>query len=344
MMKHIRKYETSRVAACWLFIIAAMVFAMVIVGGATRLTGSGLSITEWKPISGALPPMSADAWAAEFARYRQIPQFAAVNPDMTLQGFKAIYWWEWTHRLLGRLIGLVFVAPFLILLWLRRIPRRLVWRCLALFGLGALQGLIGWWMVASGLVHRVSVAPERLAIHLSLALLIFCGAIWTGLEAWFGPGRPSNLRGWSLAGTALAAAVFLQIMLGGLVAGNHAGLVFNDWPLMAGRLFPADYGEGRGLAALLHSQAAVQFNHRIGAYLVFAGALALCWAALRSHDVMQRPSRLTLVLAVLVTLQLALGIATLMTHAALPLSLAHQCLAALVLAAALGFAWRIRRG
>ena len=219
-----------------------------------------------------------------------------------------------------------------------------MWRCLALFGLGALQGLIGWWMVASGLVHRVSVAPERLAIHLSLALLIFCGAIWTGLEAWFGPGRPSNLRGWSLAGTALAAGVFLQIMLGGLVAGNHAGLVFNDWPLMAGRLFPADYGEGRGLAALLHSQAAVQFNHRIGAYLVFAGALALCWAALRSHDVMQRPRRLTLVLAVLVTLQLALGIATLMTHAALPLSLAHQCLAALVLAAALGFAWRIRRG
>jgi cytochrome c oxidase assembly protein subunit 15 len=342
-MKHIRKYETSRAVASWLFLIAAMVFAMVIVGGATRLTGSGLSITEWKPISGALPPMSADAWATEFARYRQIPQFAAVNPDMTLQGFKTIYWWEWTHRLLGRLIGLVFVAPFLVMLWLRRIPRRLVWRCLALFGLGALQGLIGWWMVASGLVHRVSVAPERLAIHLSLALLIFCGAIWTGLEAWFGPGRPSNLRGWSLAGAALAAGVFLQIMLGGLVAGNHAGMVFNDWPLMAGRLFPADYGEGRGLAALLHSQAAVQFNHRIGAYLVFAGALALAWRAGGSHDVLERPKRLGMLLAGLVSLQLVLGIATLMTHAALPLSLAHQCLAALVLAAALGFAWRIRR-
>ena len=335
--------ERSRGVAVWLFAIAALVFAMIVVGGATRLTGSGLSITEWKPIRGTIPPASAQEWSAEFANYRKIPQYRAVNPDMTLAQFKGIYWFEWVHRFLGRMIGVLFLVPFAVFLWLRRIPRRLVWRCAALFALGGLQGLIGWWMVASGLVHRVSVAPERLTLHLGLALVIFCLAVWIGLEAWFGQGRPSNLRGWSTAATALAAGVLLQILLGGLVAGNHAGLVFNDWPLMNGALFPADYGEGRGLTALLHSQAAVQFNHRIGAYLLFAGALVTAWAALRSPDVEPQPRRLALILAGLVTAQLLLGVATLMSHAATALSLAHQTLAALALAAALAFAWRIRR-
>jgi heme a synthase len=335
--------EQFRPVAIWLFLIAAMVFAMVVVGGATRLTGSGLSITEWKPIHGVIPPVSAADWSEEFAKYRAIPQYRAVNAGMTLGQFQSIFWWEWAHRLLGRLIGLVFLVPFVVFLWLRRIPRRLVWRCAALFALGGLQGLIGWWMVASGLVDRVSVAPERLTVHLGLALVIFCLAVWTGLEAWAGEGRPSNLPGWMTAAAALAAGVFLQILLGGLVAGNHAGQVFNDWPLMNGRLFPADYGEGRGLGALLHSQAAVQFNHRLGAYVLFVAVIAAAWAAMRSSDLSQRPRRLALLLAGLVVGQFVLGILTLVTHAALPLSLTHQCLAAVVLATAVAFAWRVRR-
>lgn len=335
--------ERSPAVAVWLFVVAAMVFAMVMVGGATRLTGSGLSITEWKPVHGVVPPLNETQWREEFANYRKIPQFRAVNADMTVQGFKRIFWWEWVHRLLGRLIGVVFLIPFLAFLRLRRIPRRLIGRCLVLFALGGLQGLIGWWMVASGLIGRVSVAPERLTLHLGLALVIFVLAIWTGLEAWFGQGRPSNLRGWTNAATALLAGVFLQILLGGLVAGNHAGLVFNDWPLMNGHVLPADYGEGRGLAALLHSQAAVQFNHRIGAYLLFAAAWATAIAAVRSHDVDPAPRGLAWLLAGLVSGQLVLGVATLMTQAPLPLSLAHQWLAAVILAAATGFLWRIRR-
>ena len=335
--------DRSPAVAVWLFVIAALVFAMVLLGGATRLTGSGLSITEWKLVHGVLPPLGLEQWQEEFANYRRIPQFAALNPDMSLSGFKAIYWWEWAHRLLGRLIGVAFLVPFLVFLRLRKIPRRLVGRCLALFGLGALQGLIGWWMVASGLVGRVSVAPERLTVHLGLALVIFVLAVWTGLEAWFGQGRPSNLRGWTNAATALLAVVFVQILLGGLVAGNHAGLVYTDWPLMGGRVLPAEYGEGHGLMALLHSQAAVQFNHRIGAYLLFAGAWLTAIATLRSYDVDPRPRQLAFLVALLVTGQLLLGVATLISHAALPLSLAHQLLAALVLAAATAFAWRIRR-
>ena len=172
-MRHAYLPQWSRATAIWLFSVAALVFAMVVVGGATRLTESGLSITEWKPLSGALPPMSHAAWVAEFQKYQQIPQFHVMNPDMTLAGFQSIYWWEWTHRLLGRLVGVAFLIPFLALLALRQIPRRLIWRCGVLFLLGGLQGLVGWWMVKSGLTHRVEVAPERLAIHLGLALLIF---------------------------------------------------------------------------------------------------------------------------------------------------------------------------
>ncbi|MGZ8362801.1 MAG: COX15/CtaA family protein [Caulobacteraceae bacterium] len=335
--------DRSRSVVLWLFAVAVLVFAMVIVGGATRLTGSGLSITEWKPVTGALPPMSADAWAAEFAKYRQIPQFRYVNSDMGLAAFKSIYWWEWSHRLLGRLIGVVFAVPFAVFLFTRRIPRRLIPRAWLLLALGGLQGLVGWWMVASGLVGRVEVAPERLTLHLSLALVIFCLTVWTGLEAWSGPGQASATGRWKTAALALAAGVFAQIMLGGLVAGNNAGLVFNDWPLMNGRFVPASYGEGRGLLALLHSQAAVQFNHRIGAYLLVAAMAAAAVLAARSVSLSGRDRRLAYVLAGIALAQVALGIITLICRAPLGLSLAHQCLAAVLLATAVTFAWSVRR-
>ncbi|HEX8232744.1 MAG TPA: COX15/CtaA family protein [Caulobacteraceae bacterium] len=336
--------ERSKAVALWLFAVAALVFAMVIIGGATRLTGSGLSITEWKPVTGAVPPLSAEHWAEEFGKYRRIPQYRELNAGMTLAQFQAIYWWEWAHRFLGRAIGAVFALPFLLFLAFGRIPRRLIGRCLALFALGGLQGLIGWWMVASGLVHRVEVAPERLTVHLGVALAIFCLAIWTGLEAWSGLGEAARPGRWKALAAGFAGLVLLQILLGGLVAGNDAGLVFNDWPWMNGRLFPADYLEGRPLGlALLHSQAAVQFNHRLGAYAVFGCALLIAWGAARSETLGWRSKRLAVALAGLVTAQLTLGIATLMARAPLGLSLLHQATAAVLLATAVAFAWQVRR-
>jgi len=342
-MRQVRSPDRSGATAIWLFAVAALVFAMIVVGGATRLTESGLSITEWKPISGALPPLSHAAWLEEFGKYRQIPQFRLLNPDMTLAGFQSIYWWEWTHRLLGRLIGAAFLVPFVVLLVLRELPRRLIWRCAALFALGGLQGLVGWWMVASGLTHRVEVAPERLAIHLGLALVIICGLLWTGFEAWAGPGRSSIARRWQAGSLALACGVLFQMMLGALVAGNRAGRIYTDWPLMNGRLFPADYWAGGFFHALLHSQAAVQFNHRLVAYLLLAGVIANAVLVFRSRNVSRDARPLAVALAVLVGLQAVLGVVTLMFAAPLGLSLAHQCLAAVVLVAALGYAWRIRR-
>lgn len=344
-MPMLRSPQTSRSVAWWLFCVAVLVFAMVVVGGSTRLTGSGLSITEWRPVTGAMPPLSHQAWISEFQKYQRIPQYQLINRGMSLQAFQGIYWWEWTHRLLGRVIGVVFFIPFVAFLALGRLPRRLVWRTLAILGLGALQGLVGWWMVASGLAGRVSVAPERLAVHLGLALLVFCLLIWTGLEAWFGPGRPNSETRWRWPAAALAALVFFQIMLGGLVAGNHAGLVYNDWPLMNGRFFPEDYLGAGGLGhALLHSQAAVQFNHRMGAYLlVLCAAAVAVFAARRNGSLPRGGPALAYLFCGLVLVQACLGVITLILRAPLGLSLAHQCLAALVLASAIALAWRVRR-
>ncbi|HEY9219116.1 MAG TPA: COX15/CtaA family protein, partial [Phenylobacterium sp.] len=181
--------DRSRPVAVWLLVVAAFVLAMVVVGGATRLTGSGLSITEWRPVTGAVPPLTDTDWAREFARYREIPQYKLLNRGMSLSEFQSIYWWEWTHRLLGRLVGAVFLIPFVWFLVRGQIPRRLIPRCALLFVLGGLQGAVGWWMVASGLADRVSVAPERLAVHLGLAFALFGALIWTALDAWTGAAR-----------------------------------------------------------------------------------------------------------------------------------------------------------
>jgi len=336
--------DRSRPVAYWLFATAFLVLCMVVLGGATRLTGSGLSITEWKPISGVIPPLSQKAWMAEFANYQRIPQYQLVNRGMNLAAFKGIYWWEWAHRLLGRLLGVAFFAPFVVFLALRRLPTRLIWRCSVLFVLGGLQGLVGWWMVASGLEGRVTVAPERLATHLGLALILYVALIWTACEAWEGAPRPSYQPRWALAAIGLAVLVYVQSLLGALVAGNQAGLIYNDWPLMAGQVFPRAYiSDGGVFHSLLHSQAAVQFNHRLVAYILFGAALGLAIGAYRSPH-LSRPTRILFVAtAVLVTLQASLGIATLMTQAPLVLSALHQTGAALVLACATVLAWRSQR-
>src|SRR5579871_4962208 len=184
----------SQAVALWLIGVALIVFCMVVVGGTTRLTGSGLSITEWKPVSGVLPPLSQADWVRDFALYRATPQYREVNAGMTLAQFQTIFWWEWTHRLLGRLVGAVFAIPFAIFLVRRSMPARLIWRCAVLLALGALQGLVGWWMVQSGLENRVSVAPERLATHLGLALVLYGALIWTAMEAWSGQARSGVAR------------------------------------------------------------------------------------------------------------------------------------------------------
>lgn len=333
--------ERSRATALWLAAVAAIILAMVMVGGATRATGSGLSITQWKPVSGVIPPLGHQDWEQLFALYRATPQYRLVNQGMSLTDFKTIFWWEWGHRLLGRLLGVVFLGPFLILLALRRLPRRLVGRCVGLFVLGGAQGAVGWWMVESGLEDRTSVAPERLATHLGLALLLFAASIWTALDAWFGPPASQGRGRLAQASGVFLAAVYLQCLLGALVAGNHAGLANADWPMMSGRLVPADYWQGGVWATLVHGLAATQFNHRLWAYGLFAGGVSLAIACLRGPGRAARALALAILAALVV--QIALGAATLLLTVPLPLALAHQFTAAVILALATALAWSARR-
>ncbi len=335
--------ERSRATALWLWGVAALVAVMILVGGLTRLTDSGLSITEWRPVSGAVPPLSLADWEAEFARYRQTHEYQAQNAGMTLEQFRWIYGWEWAHRFLGRLIGVAYAAGFILLRVTRRAPRRLLPAMTVLFGLGALQGAVGWWMVTSGLSDRLDVAPERLMVHLGLALVLFAGLVWTGLEAWFGPRRAPVRSGWTAAAGGLLALVYVQLLLGALVAGNDAGLVHGDWPLFSGRWWPSDYTGDDLRATVLHSRAAVQAHHRLAAYALLAAAVGLAVAAFRRAS--GRPLRLpAAVIAGLVSVQAALGVATLWLGVPLALGALHQTGAVAILLASLLLLWRARVG
>jgi cytochrome c oxidase assembly protein subunit 15 len=337
------KSDRSRAVAIWLFAVAALVTAMVVVGGATRLTGSGLSITEWKPIKGVIPPLNLAEWQAEFARYREIPQYRLLNRGMSLSEFQGIYWWEWSHRLLGRLLGVAFFVPFVWFAVRREINRRMAWRLGILFVLGGLQGLVGWWMVASGLETRVYVAPERLMAHLGLAFALLGALVWTALDAGAGWARQTLPSPWGARALWLVGLVYVQVLLGALVAGNHAGLVYNDWPLFAGRAWPSDYA-GQGLwGTLAHSLGAVQANHRLGGYVVFFVTLTLAGLAWRTRYLGRETRILGLVLAGAVVLQFLLGVATLMLAVPFALGMLHQLMAAVVFSLAVAFAWRVRR-
>lgn len=328
-----------RALARWLYVVAAMVVAMVVIGGITRLTESGLSITEWKPISGTLPPMNDAAWQAEFANYRRIPQYEAFNHGMTLAGFKAIFFWEYLHRLLGRVIGVAVAAPLLWFAWRRRIPGGYGWRLLALLALIGLQGTLGWIMVRSGLSARTEVAPAWLAIHLLTALLTLGGLVWTALDlhalAMNRLAAPRRLG----AGAALVLSLLaVQLGFGALTAGLRAGYAFSSWPLMGDSLFPV----GAPMLApawrnAVDNPVVVQFFHRWFAFVVAAGLGGLAARAIAVG------SRVGWAVIALVAAQIVLGIATLVSGVRIEVAVAHQANAALLLVATVAAAHAIGR-
>jgi heme a synthase len=322
----------DRAIRLWLYAVAALVLAMVLVGGATRLTESGLSITEWQPVMGALPPLTEARWLAEFHKYQEIPQYRELNQGMSLAAFKTIFWWEWTHRLLGRAIGVVFLVPLLWFLWRGWVGPGLRVRLWLVFGLGALQGAVGWWMVVSGLADRVEVSQYRLATHLILACAIYVAIVWTALG--LGSAKPVLMPGRIRAGAiALLALVLGQIYLGALVAGLRAGHVYNTWPFIDGALVPDagrllfDVPQWRNV---FENTLTVQFDHRMLAYVIFIGALLHAFRVART--VGEGPVLMgTIALAAAVTLQAVLGIWTLLMVAPISLSLLHQAMAMVVL-------------
>lgn len=326
----------------WLYVVLLALFALVMVGGATRLTDSGLSITEWKPIHGVIPPLNEAEWHEEFAKYRQIPEYQQINQGMDLAGFKRIFWWEWAHRALARGIGIIFAVP-LAFFWLTgRLERSVKPKLSGILALGGLQGAVGWWMVASGLTERTDVSQYRLATHLTLAALIFAATVIVarGLAPHTGASAPRETqRG---AGV-LVILVLVQLYLGGLVAGLDAGFAYNTWPLMDGRVIPSDMFILEPVwRNLFENPKTVQFIHRIGAYVVFGYAL---WhmIAVRRREPGSTHGRRALVLLHLVLLQAIVGIAALLTQVHLHVALTHQALALVVL----GFAaahWRGTKG
>ncbi|HUE45439.1 MAG TPA: COX15/CtaA family protein [Aestuariivirgaceae bacterium] len=316
----------------WLFAVAGLVVAIVIVGGATRLTESGLSITEWKPVLGALPPIGEAQWLAEFEKYRQIPQYSLVNRGMSLDEFKVIYWWEWGHRLLGRVIGLAFVIPLLGFWAAGRIDRALAPRLVALLALGAAQGVLGWYMVMSGLVDRVSVSQYRLAAHLTLAIVIFAAIVWVALGVGRERGRVTATRAGTV-GLALLGLVLMQVAAGGFVAGLRAGMGYNTWPLIDGAIIPAGLGVMEPWWRNLFENAlTVQFVHRMLAYALVLAALANAAVLWRRDPGGLGSSAMLLAAALLV--QSAIGIATLLEQVPMGLALAHQAGGLIVVAAA----------
>ncbi len=321
-----------RAIRLWLYLVAAFVLAMVLVGGATRLTESGLSITEWQPVMGALPPLTDAQWQAEFQKYQAIPQYRALNAGMRLDAFETIFWWEWTHRLIGRTVGIVFLLPFLWFLWRGWIGPGLRARLWVIFGLGALQGAVGWWMVASGLADRIEVSQYRLATHLVLACVIYVALLWTAQRLDEHPAFsvPPRLR---FSAIGLVVLVLAQIYLGALVAGLRAGYVYNTWPLIDGALLPDASRLFFNVPLwrnFFENALTVQFDHRMLAYAIW-----LC-AVLHAFDVVRSMAKGSSVagavtLAVAVTLQAALGIWTLLMVVPLDLALAHQAMAMIVL-------------
>jgi heme a synthase len=333
-----REAANRRQVRFWLYAVCLLIFSMVLVGGATRLTDSGLSITEWKPVHGTIPPLSVADWQDEFEKYQQIPEYQEINKGMSLDEFKTIYWWEWSHRQLGRFIGLAVALP-LAFFWLSgRLEPGLKPRLLLLLGFGGLQGFIGWWMVASGLVERTDVSQIRLAVHLTLAIAILAYAMW--IARGLAP-HSAGAAHWPLR-TAMPLVfliLFLQIFLGGLVAGLDAGLAFNDWPTMDGAWVPG------GLMTLepywrniVENTKAVQYAHRICGYLLLISAFFQWVVAARTENASTHRLR-AMILFLLAAVQASIGILTLVLQVPFALALLHQAGAVILVAFATAH-WR----
>ena len=322
----------ARAVRWWLLGVAALIAIMVLVGGATRLTESGLSIVEWKPVSGALPPLDQAQWTEAFDAYKTIPQYRELNAGMSLSEFKQIFWWEWSHRLLGRAIGMAYLLPFLWFLWRGAMSADLRRRLWLIFGLGALQGAVGWWMVASGLSQRIEVSHYRLATHLVLALLIFAGIVWTLRRLTETPPPVVSPR-LKITGFVLLTLTFVQLYLGALVAGLRAGKVYNTWPDIDGALIPSAarlWFDTPWWRNLFDNTLTVQFEHRVTAYALFALAILHAIDAVRSRAGTAAVSG-AVWLAVAITAQATLGILTLLNQVPIDLALTHQAVAIVVL-------------
>ena len=322
----------ARAVRWWLLLVATLIAIMVLVGGATRLTESGLSIVEWKPVTGTLPPLTDAQWFQAFEGYKTIPQYRELNAGMSLSEFKTIFWWEWSHRLLGRVIGAVYLLPFLYFLWRGVLTPGLKRRLWLIFGLGALQGAVGWWMVASGLSQRLEVSQYRLATHLVLALLIFAAIVWTLRRLTDRLQSPASSR-LKISGVALLALIFVQLYFGALVAGLRAGRVYNTWPTIDGAFIPSAARlmfEDPWWRNLFDNTLTVQFEHRMTAYAL------LVLAVLHALDAVASRAGRTLVggawwLVATITLQAGLGILTLLHQVPIDLALSHQAVAIVVL-------------
>ncbi|MCG2841006.1 COX15/CtaA family protein [Sandaracinobacter sp. RS1-74] len=314
--------------ADWLLGVALLVFVMIVVGGITRLTESGLSITEWKPVTGAVPPLNEADWQAEFLKYQQIPEYKELNRGMTLAEFKFIYFWEWAHRLLGRLIGLAFALPLAWFAARRAIPKGYGWRLVALLALGGLQGGIGWWMVTSGLSERTDVSHYRLAVHLLAALFILAGLIWTALDLkrlQADPrARPARLTG---PAALVSLILFVQLLYGAWVAGLNAGHAAYTWPLMNGSFVPENISWA-GLSTFVNDPHLLHFIHRWWAWVTVG---ALIWLARLARRAGSRPASIAIHCAF--GTQILLGIATVMSEMNITLAVLHQAVGALVVAA-----------
>ena len=308
----------------WLYAMAFLVFCMVIVGGATRLTDSGLSITEWKPLLGAIPPLNEADWLAAFEKYKLIPEYQIQNRGMALSEFKFIYWWEWAHRFLGRFIGLAFALPLIYFTLTRRIERTLWSKLLALFILGGAQGALGWYMVSSGLVDRIDVSQYRLAAHLTLAALIFAAIMWVAKGVGRKRQRPSSSGDWFAI--FLLVFILLQIAAGGFVAGLDAGQGYATWPKMDGQWIPSGlWIMSPGWKNIFENAMAVQFNHRVLAYVLLLATVFHVWRSFTQP---------AMFLAYAVFAQACLGVLTLLLHVPLAAALVHQAGAMIVLALA----------
>ena len=330
---------SNRTIAAWLFACCALVFAIVVVGGITRLTRSGLSITEWQPIVGTLPPLSDADWQLAFDKYRQTPEYAQVNKGMTLDAFKRIYWWEYAHRLLGRIIGFAFLVPFLVFAIRSRIPDGYTWKLVGVFVLGGLQGALGWYMVQSGLVDDPRVSQFRLTAHLTLAFLILGAMLWLALSLLY-PRLPRPLssaansaRRWAIAALALVLAM---VVTGGFVAGIRAGFAYNTFPLMNGSLVPSEILMLEPVwKNFFWNMATVQFDHRLLALLLVGCVAVLWWKLQPPADVTGRARLWVNALLGVLALQVAAGIATLVFVVPIPLAALHQAGAVVVFALAI---------